>query len=252
MRHLRTLALTALTVLVGTAQGQITEWTTTVAPGKFLLEMDVLSLTFDRSGGERYTGVAAASTFVSTGLTTHCDVQLGAEFFLSQKYESAGMTERYSGMGDVYVRTKWRFYENKTTGSAMAVLPYVKIPTNSGGVGNRSLEGGVIVPWTASLPADVSLAAMVELDCLRNDADDGYTGCWYCTLALSRQLTQTVGLYVECVTTKSAGAASWERTMGAGMTFSVTEKFWWDIAIYRGLSSAATDWNPVLRLNVEF
>lgn len=233
-------------------RAQITEWPTTVEPGRFLLEMDAISLTLDREGGDKYTAFGAASTFLSTGLAHNWDIQVGAELFISQKYESGGFTERDSGVGDIYVRTKYRFYENSETGTAAAIIPYVKIPTNSGGVGNDAIEGGIIVPWTTKLAGGFDFAAMAELDLLRNDNDDGYDTYWYASASLSRSLTKAVGLYGEVALGKSSGASATEGIMGAGVTLAVSESTWWDFAVYKGISSGAADWNHVIRFNFGF
>lgn len=233
-------------------QAQITEWATTVAPGRFLIEMDALSLTTDHEGGDKYTALGAASTFLTTGLTANWDVQIGAELFLTQKSDSGGLRERHSGIGDVYFRTKWRFYEDTASGTAIALLPYVKIPTNSGGVGNNSLEGGLIVPWLTNLPGGITVAAMAELDFLRNDNDDGYDSFWYGSMSLSRQVTKSIGLYGELALGKSSGGVPWDGTMGAGVTLAMSDDVWWDFAVYRGISRGASDWNHVLRLNWGF
>lgn len=231
---------------------QITEWPTTVAPGRFLLEMDAISLTFDKDGPDRYSAFGAASTFLTTGLAHNWDIQVGAELFISQKYESGGFTERDSGIGDIYVRTKYRFYENVETGTGAAVIPYVKIPTNSGGIGNDSVEGGIIVPWTAKLIGGFNFNAMAELDFLRNDADDGYDTYWYASASLTRPLTQAVGLYGEAAVGKSSGTSSAEGIMGGGVTVALSENTWWDFAVYRGITSGASDWNHVIRYNIAF
>lgn len=242
-------------VLAGVASpgiAQITEWPTTVEPGRFLLEMDALSLTLDKEAGDKYTAFGAASTFLTTGLTANWDIQVGAELFISQKYESGGFTERDSGIGDIYVRTKYRFYEDPETGTAVALLPYVKIPTNTGGVGNDAVEGGFIVPWTTKLPGGFAVAAMAELDFLRNDDDDGYDTYWYFSGSLSRSLTRRVGLYGEVAVGKSSGASATEGIMGGGVTLALSDSTWWDFAFYKGISSGAADWNQVVRFNFGF
>lgn len=256
MREMKTVPVRLLSVLtlvvVHTASAQITEWPTTVAPGRFLLEMDAVSLTVDKDGGDKYTAFGAASTFLSTGLTENWDVQIGAELFISQKVESDGLRDRDSGIGDIYVRTKYRFYENTETGTAVAFLPYVKIPTNTGGVGNDAMEGGIIVPWTTTLAGGFNLSAMAELDFLRNDTDDGYDTYWYASASLNRPITGALGAYGEVALGKSSGASSAEGIMGGGVTLSVSENTWWDFAIYKGISSAAADWNQVIRFNFGF
>lgn len=241
--------------LIGMAAGlraQITEWPTTVAPGRFLVEMDAISLTLDKEDGGKYTAFGAASTFLSTGLAHNWDIQVGAELFITQKYEEGGFTDRNSGIGDIYVRTKWRFYDDPETGVAVAILPYVKIPTNSGGVGNDATEGGIIVPMTSKLWGGFDFAAMAELDFLRNDADDGYDTYWFASASLSRPLIRGVGLYGEIALGKSSGSSATEGMMGGGVTLAISDQTWWDFAVYKGISKGAADWNHVVRFNWGF
>jgi hypothetical protein len=251
-RLLRPLVLAAGLLAAAGVHAQITEHPATVAPGSFLLEMDALSLTLDKEGGGKYTAVGAGSVFLSTGLAHNWDVQVGAELFISQRFESGGFTERNTGIGDLYVRTKYRFYENTETGTMAAILPYVKIPTNSGGVGNDAVEGGIIVPWSTSLLGGFHCDVMAELDFLRNDNDDGYDTYWYASASLSRPLTGALGLYGEVAVGKSSGASATEGIMGAGVTLSVSDKAWWDFAVYKGISRGAADWNHVIRFNLGF
>jgi hypothetical protein len=233
-------------------RGQITEWPETVAPGRFLVEIDAISLTIDREPGLKYTAFGAASTFVTTGLTSKWDIQVGAEFFISQKFDAAGLTERQRGVGDVYIRTKYRFYESNDTYTAAAIIPYVKIPTNSGGVGNDSVEGGVILPFSAQLLGGFNFYAMAELDFLRNDLDDGYDSYWFFSAALNRSVTRGIGIYGEMTAAKSSGASGVDGMLGAGVTLAVSDKTWWDFAFYRGISSSASDWTHVVRFNWGF
>jgi len=248
----RLLHVVALLALAAGARGQITESPVTVQPGHFLLEIDALSLSIDREPGLKYTAFGAASTFLSTGLTARLDLQVGAEFYLSQKFDAAGLTERQSGMGDVYVRAKYRFYEAEDTYTAVAILPYVKIPTNSGGVGNDAVEGGIIMPFHTQLTGGFDFAAMAQLDFLRNDNDDGYDTYWFASASLTRHILKAVGVYGEAAVAKSSGGAPWEGTIGAGATLTVSKFAWWDFAVYRGISDGASDWTHVLRFNYGF
>jgi hypothetical protein len=236
--------------LSGVLRGQITEWPTTVKPGHFLLEMDALSLTVDKEPGFKYTALGVASTFLTTGLSDSWDVQVGAQLYYRQKIESGSFTTSDSGIGDVYIRTKWRFYEEG--GSSVAIMPYVKLPTRNAGVGSDSLEGGVIVPWTTVLPGDLNVAAMVELDFLRNDADNGYDTFWYSSVAVTRSFTKALGFYGEATLGKSSGGAPVEGLIGVGATLHVSDRIWWDYAMYKGISKGAADWTHVLRYNWGF
>jgi len=232
------------------ATAQYTEVPATVQPGRFLLEADALSLVLDREGTERYTAVAAGAFFVSTGLTSRWDVQLGASLFVTQRYEQGGLTDRNSGIGDVYVRTKWNFVANEWVSAA--ILPYAKIPTASGGVGNDDVEGGVILPWEVYLPAAITVNSMVEVARMRNATDDGYGTFFRASSSDSRQVTRFLSLYAEFDAAKTAGGGPWQSTLGVGAFLTVSDAVSWDLALYRGLNRHAPDWNPVVRFNVGF
>jgi hypothetical protein len=252
-RFLRPAAVAGfLAVLVLDGRAQITETPVTVKPGHFLLEMDALSLSIDRDGDSKVTAFGAASTFITTGVTQNWDVQLGAQLLLTEHFSIDGESHTETGVGDVYVRTKWRFYESSTTYTSIALLPYVKIPTNSGGIGNDAVEGGVIVPWETRIWGDFHFHAMAEVSFLRNADDDGYDSYWYVSSAMDRQLTKQIGVYAEAAFGKSSGGEDFAGTLGAGVTYALTENMWFDLAAYRGLSSGAEDWNYVLRFNFGF
>ncbi len=235
-----------------TGWAQITETPVTVAPGRFLLRMDALSLTLDHDAGTRYAANGVATTFLTTGLTANLDVQVGAEVFVDQRFDSGGLNDRRSGIGDLYLRTKWKFFQDPATGTAVALLPFVKLPTSTGGVGQKAMEGGLIVPWKADLVGGVSMTAMAELDFLRNSADNGYDSFWYASMALHRQVTRALGFYGELTVGKSSGGAPGEGKLGGGATFAVSDSVSWDYAIYRSFTSGTSDWKHVLRLNWGF
>jgi hypothetical protein len=234
------------------ASAQITETPDTVQPGHFLVRMDALSIATNLhdSAGGTYSAVAAAKTFIATGLTDSLDVQVGAEMFLSQKYERGAFTDRNSGIGDVYFRTKWTLWRDDH--SAVAVMPYVQLPTNTGHVGKTGLQGGLIVPWATHLPGGGTLLAMGQWDFVRNDADNGYDAFWSASAALEQPLTSLLKLYGEVALGKSSSGAPWEGRLGGGVQLHLSSLFWWDFAVYRGLSRGSPDWNPVVRVNWGF
>jgi hypothetical protein len=249
-RFLRTVGFFGL-VAVG-ARAQITETPVTVQPGHFLLEMDAVSVAVDHEPGAKYTAFGTATTFLTTGLTSRLDLQLGARLFINQKYESGSFTERRTGVGDLYVRTKWRVYDSPDSYSAVALLPYVKIPTNSNGLGHKAVEGGLIVPVGAELIGGFNFAAMGQLDFQRNAQDTGYDSHWFASAEVTRNILNLIAIYGEATAGKATGGRPWEGTMGAGVTVHVSALAWWDFAIYRGISNGASDWNHVVRFNYGF
>jgi hypothetical protein len=233
------------------ASAQYTELPATVAPGKFLLETDAFSLVVDREGQEKFTGLIAGNVLLTTGLTSTWDIQVGAELFVTQRYESGNFTDRRAGVGDVYVRTKWRFVENDFVSAA--ILPYAKIPTNTDAVGNDSIEGGVALPWETYLFGGfLTLNSMVDLSFVRNANDDGYEMLVYASSAATKQLTKFLSFYAEIDATKSGSSYPWQATLGVGAYLSISDRLSWDFAMYRGLNRNAPDWNPIIRVNYGF
>ena len=244
-------ACATLLLAAGTAVAQYTEIPATVAPGTFLLETDAISLVIDRDGGDRYTGVLAGDILLSTGLTANWDIQVGAQLYVRQRYESGGFTDRRSGIGDVYVRTKWRFLSNEFV--SMAVLPYAKIPTNSGAVGNDSVEGGVALPWETYLFGGfLTINSMVDLSRVRNIDDTGYETLVLASASASKELTRFLTLYAEASASRSPSSNPWQTNIGFGAYLTVSDHLSWDIAVYRGVNRNAPDWNPVVRVNYGF
>lgn len=229
---------------------QITEVPATVAPGRFWVEADLLSVQIDRQDQDKYSAMGVGLVLLTTGLTERIDMQIGIDGFITQKYESGNFKERHSGVGDVYLRSKWRFYESE--GSSAAVIPYVKLPTNSGHVGNDAVEGGVILPYETMLIGGIRLNAQAGLDALRNPDDNGYDLNWSTALTVGRDLTSRLTVYGELIGGKSSGQSGWIGSLGAGVCLTLSERTSWDFAVYRGISRTATDWNPVVRLNWGF
>jgi Putative MetA-pathway of phenol degradation len=172
--------------------------------------------------------------------------------FLSKTVDTGGGSESDSGIGDVYVRTKWRFYESAETYTTAAVMPYIKIPTNSGGMGNDAVEGGIIVPFATELAGGFSYHAMGQVDYVRNDADDGYDSRWLVAMALNKRVTKAIGIYGELTAGKGTGGTPWEGLLGGGVTLAMSEHFEWDFALYTGISSGAPDWSSAIRLHWRF
>ncbi|HEX2851785.1 MAG TPA: transporter [Opitutaceae bacterium] len=232
---------------------QVTETPHTVEPGRFLLEMDAVSLNFDRTGETEYDALGLATTIVSAGLTRNLDIQAGFQLFVRSRFENRNFRDTRSGLGDLTFRTKWTFWRDDQLAAAAAVIPFVKIPSNTGDVGNGSVEGGIIVPWGMTLPGGVVTGAMFRWDVLRNPSDDGYDSRWFASAYAHRSFTRFLGFYGETtVAVSSESASSFAGTIGGGVTLTASKNLFWDYGISRGLGSRGTDWIHVVRLTWGF
>jgi hypothetical protein len=250
--HPRSLALAVwLVLLAGPTAAQVTETPQTIAPGRFHIKMDGLKLGFDRAeaAGNKYEALGVASTVVSAGLTSSIDLQLGFDLFLRETYEFRGHRDSHSGFGDLAFRTKWTFWRDPALGAA-AIIPYVKLPTNTGGVGKKAMEGGFILPFEFKLGEGASLGAMFQWDMVRNDDDNGYDAHWLVSSFVERHLTEAIAVYGEAtIDAWSTGLSNWAGSIGGGVWWQLTKSTRLDYELLRGVNQRATDWTHVFRVN---
>jgi hypothetical protein len=255
MRKLLSGVAVFVLALMPTLRAQVTETPQTIAPGKFFLRMDALTVAANRDTTEqnKFTAFGLAASMLSIGLTKSVDVQLGAQFFVRETYQYQGANSTHSGWGDTSVRTKWTFWRDDELEAAAAVIPYVKIPSTTTGVGNNHMEGGVIVPWAMKLGPGSEAGAMLQWELLRNDANNGYDSRWFVSGFVRQHVFGGFGAYGEAtLAVSSASASSFGGTLGGGVTFDFTKLFQADYGISRGLGGSATDWVGVVRLRWSF
>jgi hypothetical protein len=234
---------------------QVTETPSTMAPGRFLLRVDAITIGVDRdhSSPKTYTALGLASALLSTGVTRDLDVQFGLQFFLRQTYQYQGASRTSSGRGDTTIRAKYTFWRDPARGAAMAVIPYVKLPSNTGGVGNNHTEGGLIVPWAMSFGRGTSLGAMGQWDVRRNLANTRYDSRWLASGYAKQHLFGGLAAYAEATfSVSSASASTFVGGLGGGVTYDISKSLQLDYNLSRGLGNRATDWTNLLRVNWSF
>lgn len=239
-----------------TDRPDLTECPYTVDAGWWQLEMDLVSNTrdHDKSGGNDLTGTATsfANINLKLGLTSKIDLQTVFSSYTRVKVRDnlTGTEARVSGFGDITSRLKINFWGNDGGDSAFGLMPFIKWPTNQHGLGNKSVEGGLIVPYAHALPGGWDLGAMTELDVVRNDSDTGYTTEWVNTVTVGHDLTEKTGFYIELATTLTHGPDI--ATFDCGLTYGVTKQVQLDLGTNIGLTRAAADLNVFAGLSVRF
>lgn len=237
------------------ARAQVTETPRTIEPGHVLVRMDGIKLSLDRAdaAGNTYSALGVASTVVSTGVATDVDVQLGFDLFYREKVQYRTRSESDSGLGDVSVRLKWRFWKDEEWGASAAVLPYVRMPTNRIGPGDRVSEFGVIVPWEMHPGGGFTAGAMARWDVVQNDARNGRDSHWGASAFARQELVLGFSLYAEAdLALSSGGFSEWLGELGAGAQWRWSERVLLDYEVLKGLNARASDWTHVVRVNWEW
>src|ERR1700744_1463029 len=136
-----------------------TESAYTVDAGHFQLEMDFFNFTQDQTGGTTTKAWEVGDFNFKAGLLNQVDLQLEYDNYLNvQTEDGEGHSIRQSGFGDFTTRVKINLWGDDGGQTAFALLPYVKFPTSTDGLGNDAVEGGMIFPLAIRLPHDFDLS----------------------------------------------------------------------------------------------
>lgn len=232
-----------------------TESAYTVDAGHYQIEMDVLSYTSDRTKHDSTRSLAIASTNFKVGVLNNVDLQMVIETYNIERTKDRDRRDssRLSGFGDASLRAKINLWGNDGGPSALSVMPFVKIPTATGGLGNGSTEGGVIFPFAMDLPADWGLGAQVEVDHLADSNGSNYHHEFSQTVTVSHDIVGNLGGYVELFSSVSNERHSaWIATFDLGFTYALSRDVQLDAGVNIGLTDAADDINPFLGLSLRY
>lgn len=236
-----------------------TESAYTVDAGHYQIEMDVFSYALDRYNGipgdHRSEALAIAPMNLKVGLLNNVDLQVVVQPYVSLREHNvaARTVDKNRGFGDVIPRLKINLWGNDGGSTALAVMPYVKLPTNTDHVGNNSVEGGLIVPLAVSLPQEWNLGLMTQLDIMRDASGGGHHPEFVNTITLSHAIVGELSGFVEFYSSVSTESGSeWVGTFDCGLTYMLTEDIQLDAGVYVGLTRSADDINPFLGLSWRF
>lgn len=215
-----------------------TESPITVEAGRFQIESSLWSLSRDKdSAGSVNTWIFGESN-LKLGLTADQDLQLVLRPWIEERERAAGLESRSQGFGDVELRWKWNLWGNDGGSTAMALMPFVAIPSQTG-VSLGEWEGGVIMPVSVDLCERAGLGFQVEVDRAWDEATGGHEWQLLHSVVLGIDLTDSTGLYLEYIGVVTGGA--YEATGSAGLTWASSEEFQWDLGVTWGLNEAAED-----------
>jgi hypothetical protein len=206
-----------------------TESPVTVDRGHFQLELDFVNATDSRSA--RAYGLGAINAKI--GLRDNLDLQL-----VTQVHERAKTGPLITGstLPDFTARLKHNLWGNDGGRTALALMPFVTVPRESGGI----VEGGLIVPLAVDLAPKWSLGTMLELDALAAESGSGHQINVVNTVTVGRDLADQLGMYGELAAElRNAAVKTVAATANGGFTFRLGENVQFDAGANFGLNDYA-------------
>jgi len=222
-----------------------TESPYTVEPGHVQLEASLFEFAQDTYNTDHASVRLSEWNFapfnLRIGLAQDVDLHVILETHRMSRIDDrdAGRVSKLSGTGDVTLRLKYNFWGNDGGDTALGIMPFVKLPTGKSGLGNNSVEGGVILPVALELGAGWALGAMTEVDFVRNDANTGYSYIWLNSASFSHDIVGALGGFLEVVSEVGNGPAS--LSFNSGLTYGINEDLQLDLGTNVGISRSAED-----------
>lgn len=233
-----------------------TESPFTVDPGRFQLELSLFDISHDKAGSDVSTrAIALAPFLLKVGVLENVDLQLGLDPFTNvrQRDRSTAATDRFDGFGDTVVRVKWNLWGNDGGRTAGAVMPFIKIPTATDGLGNDEVEGGVIFPVAVDLAEHWSLGAMAEWDLVFDEQEDDHRSDLVHTAVLGRDLGDRAGLYLEYAgAARLDGGEDYRASINFGGTCALNGNTQLDAGVRLGVTPAAEDVGVFVGMTLRF
>jgi len=236
-----------------------TESPFTVDAGHFQIEADILNYSYDRHNpartDTRVETVSIAPVNLKVGLCNNVDLQLVLETYTSVRVHdvATGTVQKNRGFGDISPRLKWNIWGNDGGATALALIPFVKLPTNQDDLGNGSVEGGLIVPLAAQLPYGWGMGLMTELDINRDSVGSDYHAEFVHSITFSHDIVNNLAGYVEFFSLVSTESGSdWVGTIDLGLTYALTDDIQLDGGVNIGVTRAADDINPFIGISWRF
>jgi hypothetical protein len=232
-----------------------TESPYTVDAGHGQIETDIVAYSYDRSRTERVERYSVAAMNLKAGVLPNLDFQLLLETYNweRRKEHLTGARQWHDGFGDLTMRLKLNLWGNDDGPTAFAVLPFLKVPTNQGGLGNEAVEGGVILPLAVALPWGFDMGVMTEVD-INADADrHGYHPECINSVTFSHDIIGNLNGYAEFFSAVSTDRhAPWIGTVDVGLTYQLTTNIELDAGVNIGVTSAADDVIPFVGISARF
>ena len=169
----------------------------TVPKGHWQVEAGLIDWSRDSSGGVKTDATSWGASLIKYGISDNADIEVGITPLETLRVHGGGLDEQHSSFGDMLVRAKYRI----TAADApvlVAIDPFAKLPTANHNLGNRKVEGGLVVATSAALgKSGVTLSLDPELDWVADADGNGHHAATQQVINLGFALNDKLSLSAE-------------------------------------------------------
>jgi hypothetical protein len=222
-----------------TDRPDVTESAYSVAPGHFQVESDLFRHTRNKKDGVQSIENSYNLANYKLGLTERSDIQLLIPAYVTnteRDLSTGKITNKTSGIDDISVRFKYNLWGKNGGNSALAVLPYVTLPTSS--FADNGIQYGVVLPFALKLNEDWNFGSQAAVN-LAKEGDNRFHPEYLYSFTFGRKLSKKISAFVEGVATYNVFNDITDTFANGGVILSVTDNFNIDAGLNYGTNHSA-------------
>lgn len=223
-----------------TDRPDVTESAYTVDAGHFQIESDVFKTIRNKEEDLITIQNFYQLANIKAGISNSIDLQLVIESYVENKSGTSAHTKRHtsSGFGDMTVRIKKNLWGNDGGNTALAVMPFITIPTSQFSA-NNNLSGGLIFPFAAELNHGWSFSAQLQLDLEKGAEKKHYQPLFLNSVTFGKKLSDKFDVFLESFYSFEAAQSQWDIFLDGGLIYSLSDNFKLDAGFNYGLMKSA-------------
>lgn len=212
----------------------------TIDVGRVQVELDLASTTLMRGSDGVSTATSVAPMTVRVGVLRDVDVQLHWSPYNVERDGTGQLVAE--GAEHVEARLKLNLWGNEGGDSALAVMPYLCVPTPTQALGPQAVELGLTVPYDQALPYDWALSLSGDVALLKQEDASGYRPAFNATATLGRAIAGDLSGFVEL--SGDVDAAAWRAPAlgaAAGVSYALRENLCIDAGVSAPLAAPGSE-----------
>jgi len=221
-----------------TDRPDVTESPYTIDAGHIQYETDLFRVEHEKSALSEDRRIFVNNANLKIGLLKQTAVQVSFESFIWQKEKDEDATMRSKGRGDVMIRIKQNLLGDDKGNFALAILPYLRIPTAKYTDGNK-YEGGLIIPMSYKLPGEWKLGTQIEADRENDQETNTMHSDLLQSLTISHELFKNLDGIAETYYRYDLNGHHWKNFINAAAQYKVSKDFMLDAGLNYGIQKDA-------------
>lgn len=221
-----------------TDRPDVTESPYTVDAGHIQYETDLLRVEHEKSASTEDRRVFVNNGNLKIGLFEKTALQVSLETFIWQKEKAEDGIMRSKGRGDVTIRIKQNLLGVDKGSFALAILPYLRLPTAKY-TDDSKYEGGVIIPMSYKLPGEWKLGTQLEADRENDQETNTMHTDLIQSLTISHEVLKNLDGIAETYYRYDFNAHHWTNFLNASAQYKVSRDFMIDAGMNYGIQKDA-------------